>query len=137
MSSWIFKQPNGLYGRYSTVVDAIIEYNGSREAFWEMLRDEGGTAHAESKLENADMEKGVDYDDYHEARKAPHRWNEAVINSIFRIKDDAPDPEAAGELVQIIIACGDDAERWRDEFAKEEVLEAETLGGIDIGTIPI
>jgi len=137
MSSWIFKQPNGLYGRYSTIVDAIVEYNGSRDAFWKMLRDEAGISRADEALNNADLEKGVDYMEYGKEHKHLYRWNEAVACSIFRIKDDAPDPEAAGELVQIIIACGDDAERWRDEFAKEEVLEAETLGGIDIGTIPI
>ncbi len=37
MGSVIFKQPNGLYGRYSSVVDEITDYNMTEEGVIELF----------------------------------------------------------------------------------------------------
>ena len=36
MGAFIFKQPNGLYGRFSTVVDCITHYNMTEEEYLEL-----------------------------------------------------------------------------------------------------
>lgn len=50
------KQPNGLYSRFSTVVDDFTHMNYSREELWEVFRDEGGVDCANGKMERADKE---------------------------------------------------------------------------------
>jgi len=117
MPSWIAKQPNGNYARYSTIVDAITEYDGDRKGWWKTLRDEGGIDHANKKLQNADDEMGVCVSDIGK-HDAGYRWNEAVKDSIGRIRFESNDPEQIAELKKIITECGDDPERWADEFAK-------------------
>ena len=117
MPSWIVKQPNGNYCRYSTIVDGICEYDGGRDWWWNKLHDDGGIEHANKKLENADNE-GITANSDGGSRPPLTRWNEAVEDSIAHIRFEGNDPERIAELKKIIIACGDDPARWADEFAK-------------------
>jgi len=39
MGAFIFKQPNGLYGRYSSVVDEITDYNMTEEEVIELFAE--------------------------------------------------------------------------------------------------
>ena len=141
MPSWIFKQPNGLYGRFSTVVDGTIAYNGTREEWFEELRDEMGVAQANAKLDSADKEWGVDYDKHRRPQAALYRWKKAVSTQIWRIKEDIPHSRGnlleAKNLLKLIVACGDTLENWRDEFAKSEDVDGETVPGIDIESLSI
>lgn len=42
MGAWYFKQPNGLYGRFSTVVDTVTEYNFTKEELYQNMVDHFG-----------------------------------------------------------------------------------------------
>ena len=116
MPSWIAKQPNGNYCRFSTIVDAICEYDGGRDWWWTKLRDEGGVEYANKKLEDADNEMGTVWEQ-REKHEPLYRWDNAVSNMIFhfRIGQSSSSKE---NIVKIITECGDDPERWADEFAK-------------------
>lgn len=37
MGVWYFKQPNGLYGRFSTVVDTVTDYNMDRDELYQNM----------------------------------------------------------------------------------------------------
>lgn len=52
------KQPNGLYARFSTIVDDFTHYNHTREELWEVFRDEGGVESANGKMQRADDSLG-------------------------------------------------------------------------------
>jgi len=60
MSSRAVKQPNGLYARFSTIVDDFTHYNATREELWTIFRDEGGIDCANGKMERADKDLSVD-----------------------------------------------------------------------------
>lgn len=42
MGAWYFKQPNGKYGRFSTVVDTVTHYNLSKEELHQEMIDRLG-----------------------------------------------------------------------------------------------
>jgi hypothetical protein len=54
MASRAIKQPNGLYARFSDVVDDFTDINCSREELHIVFRDEGGISSADRKLKDAD-----------------------------------------------------------------------------------
>lgn len=60
----IVKQPNGLYARYSEVVDDFTHTDMSRDEAMEVCREHMGRDDAEAKLQRADDE--------------PLRWQEAI-----------------------------------------------------------
>ena len=49
------KQPNGLYARFSTVVDDFTDWDCTREELWNIFQDEGGITFANRKMESADQ----------------------------------------------------------------------------------
>ena len=48
------KQPNGLYARFSTIVDDFTHLNCTRDELWTVFRDEGGVECADGKMLRAD-----------------------------------------------------------------------------------
>lgn len=64
MGNRAVKQPNGLYARFSEVVDDFTHANFSREELGSLYRDEGGVEFANSKLQRAE--------------NAVHRFDEAI-----------------------------------------------------------
>jgi hypothetical protein len=54
MGNRAIKQPNGLYARFSEIVDDFTHANCSREELWLYYRDEGGINCANGKLQRAD-----------------------------------------------------------------------------------
>jgi len=54
MGNRAIKQPNGLYARFSEIVDDFTLANCSREEIWSFYRDEGGVECANGKLQRAD-----------------------------------------------------------------------------------
>ena len=54
MGNRAIKQPNGLYARFSEIVDDFTHINCSREELWAFYRDEGGIECANGKLQRAD-----------------------------------------------------------------------------------
>jgi hypothetical protein len=54
MGNRAIKQPNGLYARFSEIVDDFTHVNCSREELWAFYRDEGGVECANGKLQRAD-----------------------------------------------------------------------------------
>ena len=42
MGAWYFKQPNGLYGRFSTVVDTVTDWNMTKEELYQYFVDHYG-----------------------------------------------------------------------------------------------
>lgn len=54
MGNRAIKQPNGLYARFSEIVDDFTHANCSRKELWSFYRDEGGVACANGKLQRAD-----------------------------------------------------------------------------------
>jgi hypothetical protein len=70
MGNRAIKQPNGLYARFSEIVDDFTHANCSRKELWGFYRDECGVECANGKLQRAD--------------ENAYRFNEAieVIKSI-------------------------------------------------------
>lgn len=56
MPAYAVKQPNGLYARFSTVVDGFTHINHTRTELWFVFRDECGTECADGKMERAETE---------------------------------------------------------------------------------
>jgi hypothetical protein len=54
MGNRAIKQPNGLYARFSEIVDDFTHVNCSREELWNYYRNEGGIECANGKLQRAD-----------------------------------------------------------------------------------
>lgn len=54
MGNRAIKQPNGLYARFSEIIDDFTHANCSREELWVFYRDEGGVECANGKLQRAD-----------------------------------------------------------------------------------
>ena len=52
------KQPNGLYARFSTIVDDFTDFNCSRDELWTIFRDECGVECANGKMQRADENHG-------------------------------------------------------------------------------
>lgn len=55
MANRAVKQPNGLYARFSDILDNFTHINLTREELLGIYRDEYGGADAEMKLERADQ----------------------------------------------------------------------------------
>lgn len=49
MGAFIAKQPNGLYCRFSTVVDTVTHYNMTRDDYVEICKERFGEKHGEEK----------------------------------------------------------------------------------------
>lgn len=84
MPSKIVKQPNGLYARFSTIVDNFTHYGMDRQEAWRLRRDEFGVEAANSSLKDAD-EHGEWWDDciltiraVHSAQHASERVKEIL-----------------------------------------------------------
>ena len=58
------RQPDGLYARFSSIVDDFTHLNCTRKEIWEVFRDEGGIDFANKMIERADKE--------------PERWEEEL-----------------------------------------------------------
>jgi len=58
MPARAIKQPNGLYARFSTVVDDFTDYDCTREELFEIFKEESGTRTAEDKMKRADENLG-------------------------------------------------------------------------------
>ena len=50
------RQPDGLYARFSSIVDDFTHLNCTRKEIWEVFRDEGGIDFANKMIERADKE---------------------------------------------------------------------------------
>lgn len=58
MGNRAVKQPNGLYARFSEMVDDFTHVNCTRETLWEYYGGERDIEHANGKMDRADNEPG-------------------------------------------------------------------------------
>ena len=58
MPAFAVIQPNGLFARFSTIVDDFTHYNMTRSEAWDYFQQEGGNDCADGKLERAHSEPG-------------------------------------------------------------------------------
>ena len=56
MANRVVKQPDGLYARFSEIVDDFTHINYSYEDMWELYRDDSGIDCANEKMKRADDE---------------------------------------------------------------------------------
>ena len=116
MPSWICKQPNGNYARYSTIVDAITFYEATPAQVLDEMINRCGLEVIDEIISDADNEMGTAWEP--RIKHEPlHRWNDAISSMIFHFKV-GQSSSSKEDIIKIITECGDDPERWVDEFAK-------------------
>lgn len=72
MPAYFVKQPNGFYGRFSTIVDTFTDLNLTREEALETAQREWGALDGVAKVERADDEQAPG------DGTALSRWREAM-----------------------------------------------------------
>lgn len=77
MPSYIVKQPNGLFARFSTVVDDFTHLNYSYQDMVQLCKDEYGRDVGHEKVARGDREEAcaVSRDD---VGQPLHRWNSCI-----------------------------------------------------------
>ena len=70
----LVKQPNGLYARFSEIVDDFTDYDMDRQEAFETCRDLAGVNVANQKIDSADKE----LDDRDQPREPLYRFNDCI-----------------------------------------------------------
>jgi hypothetical protein len=142
MANRIVVQPNGLFARFSDIVDHFTHFNCSREELWLFYRDEAGVRVADSKFETA-IEAGNDrFEDEIETIRFVHGPLEAdrtraflsapceegqepnlPVPPMFRADDEAFDVEAEIAAYESYLPTftedNDDEFHMRDNYASQ------------------
>jgi len=77
MAAIVIKQPNGLYGRFSSIVDNYTHYNLTGSDMFEVMRDEFGRATAREFMAKADTEYPERFEEELETIQSIHGKKEA------------------------------------------------------------